>query len=89
MRLYSKRIAWFCILLTFWSAFAFAIHHHSNATESAKCTVCVAAHSASPKAASKLPHATFVVVSTFQVESVSAKQCLVAFALNIRPPPEV
>ena len=78
-----------CVLLMFWSAIASAAHQHSNATESAKCTVCVAAHAASPKGPSTLTHATFVVESTFQAEPVSAKQRLVAFALSVRPPPEV
>ena len=35
MRSISKRIACLCVLLTFWSAIAFAAHQHSNATESA------------------------------------------------------
>jgi len=89
MRLFSKRIAWFCLLLTFWSAFAFAAHHHSNANEAAKCTVCVAAHSAAPKATARVPKAMFVRVSTFRAEPVSAKQRLVTFALSVRPPPAV
>jgi hypothetical protein len=89
MRLMSKRIAWLCLVLTFWSALAFAMHQHANASESVKCTVCVAAHSASPKATSNLPNATFVPVSTFQPEPVSAKQRLIAFALSVRPPPQV
>jgi preprotein translocase subunit SecG len=84
-----KRIAWLCLLLTFASALAFAWHHHSNATESAKCTVCVAAHSAAPKASAKLPNATFVPIGTSRVEPVSAKQRLVVFALSVRPPPAV
>jgi len=85
----SKRIAWLCVLLTFWSAIAFTAHQHSSATESARCTVCAAAHSASPKAQPTLTRATFVVVSTFQPRSVPAKQCLIAFALFVRPPPSV
>jgi hypothetical protein len=89
MRPFSKGIACFCLLLTFWTAFAFAAHHHSNANEVAKCTVCVAAHSAAPKAAARLPKAEFVHVSTFRAEPVSAKQCLIAFALSVRPPPTV
>ena len=48
MRSSVKCVALLCLLLTFWSAFAFAAHHHSKSTESAKCTVCVAAHSAAP-----------------------------------------
>ena len=87
MRSISKRIAFLCLLLTFWSAIAFAAHHHSNAAEGAICTVCVAAHSASPKAPSTLTRTTFVVVSTLQPQTVSARQCLTVFALYIRPPP--
>lgn len=89
MRSISKSIALLCLMLTLWSALAFAAHQHSSATEAAKCTVCVAAHSASPKVTCRMAHATFVVVSTFQAQPVSAKQCLVAFALSVRPPPEV
>jgi len=89
MRLIAKRIACLCLLLTLWSAIAFAVHQHSNATEAAKCTVCIAAHSASPKVASRLPHATFVAVFTFRAEPISAKQRLVAFALSVRPPPSI
>jgi hypothetical protein len=85
----SKRIACLCIVLTFWSAVAFAAHHHSSATEGVTCTVCVAAHSASPKAPAPLTRATFVVVSTFRPQSVPAKQRLIAFALCVRPPPSV
>jgi hypothetical protein len=89
MRPFSKVVACFCLLLTFWSAFAFAAHHHTNANEAAKCTVCVAAHSAAPKATARLAKAAFVRVSTFQAEPVSAKQRVVAFALSVRPPPAV
>ena len=46
MRFVIKSIATFCLLLTIWSAVGFAAHHHSSSTESAKCTVCVAAHTA-------------------------------------------
>jgi hypothetical protein len=89
MRSISKRIACLCLLLTLWSAVAFVAHHHSSATDALKCTVCIAAHSAAPKAASNLPKATCVSLSTLRSEPVSAKQRLVAFALSVRPPPTV
>jgi hypothetical protein len=89
MRLLSKSIAWLCLLLTFGSAIAFAAHHHSSAAEATKCTVCIAAHSASPKATSTLARARFVLVETFQAKPVSAKQQLLTFALSVRPPPGV
>ena len=89
MRSILKQVALLCVALTVWSAVALAAHHHSSATESAKCTVCVAAHSAAPKAISPQTHTSFFVVFTFRVEPVSAKQRLIAFALSVRPPPAV
>jgi len=84
-----RSVALLCLVLTFWSALAFAAHHHSNPTEAAKCRVCVAAHSASPQVTSTPRPATFIAIFTLQAEPVSAKQRLVAFALCVRPPPEV
>jgi len=89
MRSFSKRIALLCLLLTLCSAVATITHHHSSANDAAKCTVCVAAHSAAPQAASILPKQVFARASLSQTEPVSAKQRLVAFALSVRPPPAV
>jgi hypothetical protein len=89
MRSISKRIACLCALLTFWSALAFAAHQHSSATESSTCTVCIAAHWASPQTATTLSKVMFVSVSTFRPEPVSAKQRLTVFVLCVRPPPSV
>ena len=88
MRSISKRIAWLCLLLTFWSAIAFVSHQHSNAAEAAKCTVCVASLSASPKPIFTPTKVTFVSVCTLPTEPISAKQRLLAFALSVRPPPQ-
>jgi hypothetical protein len=90
MRPMSKRIAWLCLLLMLWSAIAFAAHHHSDGDESAKCSVCVAALSAAPTAPA-LPLCTvFLAVSRVRTEPVAAaKQRLIAFALTVRPPPEL
>jgi hypothetical protein len=89
MRSIMKKIACVCLLLTFWSAIAFSAHHHSSATESATCTVCVAAHSAVPKDAFHQAKVAYVSTFVFQAEPVSAKQRLIAFALRVRPPPAV
>ncbi|HZQ22281.1 MAG TPA: hypothetical protein VFA89_05725 [Terriglobales bacterium] len=89
MRSIVKYLAVMCLLLTFWSAMAFAAHHHSNPTEAAKCTVCVAAHSAAPKATASLLKAKFTPTSTFLPEPVVAAQVFVAFALSVRPPPVI
>jgi hypothetical protein len=89
MRSISKKVALLCLLLTVWSVVAFAAHHHSSATDAAKCTVCVAAHSASPKAASILPKTDHVFASAPVLDAVSTKQRLISFALRVRPPPSV
>lgn len=87
MQSISKKIALLCLLLTFFSATTLVAHHHSSATDALKCTVCVTAHSASPKAVSTLPTRTFVRISAIRLQPVSAQQRLVAFALSVRPPP--
>ncbi len=89
MQSISKRIAWLSLLLTLWSALAFAVHHHSSQNESSTCQVCVAAHSASPTAASPAPKPIFRHVVHYRPKAIAAKQCLVAFALYVRPPPAV
>jgi hypothetical protein len=89
MRLISKRVAWLSLLLTLWSALAFAMHHHSNADESASCQVCIAAHSATPVTASPAPKPVFRRLVAFRPQTAVAKQRLIAFALCVRPPPAV
>lgn len=90
MRPIVKRVGWLCLLLMLWSAFAFAAHHHSSSDESAACSVCAATHSFSPVLIHRLPHAVFVRIRIIRaVEPVAAKQCLIAFALTVRPPPSV
>jgi hypothetical protein len=86
----SKPMAWLCLLLILGSAVAFVAHHHSDGTESATCTVCVAAHSASPALPTLSLVAIFLAVSTIQTAAATAsRQRLIAFALSVRPPPEV
>ena len=90
MRPTSKRIAWLCLWLMLWSALAFAVHHHSDGEDSAKCPVCVAALSTAPTAPALPARTIFHAVSTVRTEPVAAaKQRLIAFALTVRPPPEL
>jgi hypothetical protein len=89
MRPIVKYVAVMCLLLTLLSAISFATHHHNNGTEAAKCTVCVAAHSAAPEASAHLLTAKFTPISTFLPEPVFAPQSFLAFALIIRPPPAI
>jgi len=87
MRSKVKCVALLCLALTLWSSLAFAAHHHANGVESAKCAVCVAAHSAAPRTEVAPLKVTFVPVLTFLPEPISAAQRVVAFALSVRPPP--
>jgi len=89
MRSISKRIAWLSLLLTLWSAFAFAAHRHSNQDESATCKVCIAAHSASPAHASPSPKPIFRHVETLNSQPTGAKHRLIDYRLYVRPPPSV
>jgi hypothetical protein len=86
-RFIVKYVAIVCLMLTLWSAVAAVAHHHPKGTESAKCSVCVAAHSVAPKVAANLAKTTFSSVTMFRAVPVSAKERLVAFALSVRPPP--
>ena len=87
MRSFVKAVGLLCLLLTVWSALALAAHDHTNAIDAAKCTVCIAAHSAAPQSIHTVTPVKFVAVSTLQAKPVAAKQRLVTFALTVRPPP--
>ena len=87
VRTFVKYGAVICLLLTFWSAVAVVAHHHTKGTESAKCSVCVAANTAAPKAAANAPKITYSSVAVFRPHAVSSKERFVAFALSVRPPP--
>ena len=89
MRSFVKCVALVCLLLTFWSALAVVAHHHADGTDSASCTVCVAAHSTAPTPTTNLLKTTFTALSTFRFEPDFAKEALVVFALCVRPPPAV
>jgi hypothetical protein len=89
MRSIVKHVALLCLLLMFWSAVAFVAHHHSKGADSAKCTVCVSAHTVAPKATAHVVKATFTTVSSLRTDPVSVKHLLVVFALSVRPPPAI
>lgn len=82
-----KFAAAICLVLTLWSALAVVAHHHPKGTDSAKCTVCVVAHSASPNVGVNVTKTTFTSISAFRADPASPKQRFVAFALSVRPPP--
>ena len=87
MRSTVKFAAVVCLLLTLWSALAFAAHHHSKGTESATCTVCMTAHTAAPKATAHLHRSALTPVFIIEAIPVSENERFIAFALSVRPPP--
>jgi hypothetical protein len=84
-----KLAAAICLVLTLWSVVTVVAHHHPKGTESATCSVCIAAHSAAPKAGVTVASATFTSISIFRADAVSAKERFIAFALSVRPPPTI
>ena len=87
MRRIAKYIVWFSLLLTLSAALEASTHVHASALETAKCPVCVSAHSAAPQAVFSQPKTTFIRVFTILTGPVSVQQRLIAFALRVRPPP--
>ena len=87
MRSFSKTIACLCLLLTVWSAVAVVVHRHTNGNDTAKCTVCAAAHFAASKTGAPAAAPTLVAASSFSLQPDPIKFRLLAFALSVRPPP--
>src|SRR5438093_9063197 len=81
MRSNVKRLAVFCTLLMLWSAIAVVAHHHSTKSESVRCTVCVGAHSAAPRAISNRPSPSFVRVSVVHLASSSFSHRINSYAV--------
>jgi hypothetical protein len=72
-----------------WTAVAESTHNHPNQTESASCSICVAAHSTTPTASFNQTRPVFAMVGVLQEEEVIAKARLNLFELGIRGPPAV
>jgi len=72
-----------------WTAVAESTHNHPNNTESASCSICVAAHSTTPTASFHQARPVFAAVGVLQEEEVIAKARLGVRDLGIRGPPAV
>ena len=89
MRPFSRWSAWLCLLLILWSAGAVVAHQHADGTESAQCSVCVAAQTASPAVLALLLIIGLIVICHAKAAAQQApKQHLAVFALTVRPPPQ-
>jgi hypothetical protein len=89
MRFTGRWLVWLCLSLTLWTAVAESTHNHPNKTESASCSICVVAHSASPVVSSHQAKPIFAAIGWLQEKEVIANARLSVFDLGIRGPPEV
>jgi len=89
MRLWMKWSAWLCLSLMLWTVGAETTHHHPNRAESATCSICAVAHSASPAVSSSYSSPVFAAVGLFHEEAVVAKARLEFSDQGIRGPPVV
>jgi hypothetical protein len=89
MRHSSRWLAWLCLSLMFWTAVLESTHNHPNQTESASCSICVAAHSTTPTASSNPVRPVFETVARLQEEEVIATPWLSVLDLGSRGPPAV
>jgi hypothetical protein len=87
MRLWMRWPAWLCLSLMLWMAVVESAHVHPNGTESAACSICVVAHSASPTVSSSPIAPIFAAVGLLQPKDILAKAQLVVSHAGIRGPP--
>ena len=89
MRVRMRWSAWLCLSLMFWTVAAESTHSHPTQTESASCSICVAAHSASPSVSSSQAAPTFAAVGLLTEEDVIAKTRFDLSDRGIRGPPAI
>jgi hypothetical protein len=87
MRSVLRWSTWICLSVMVWTVAAESRHNHPRPTDAATCSICVAAHSASPAAASNPSKPLFAAVGRLQEKEVIAKSRLEVFELVIRGPP--
>ncbi len=85
MRSISKRIAWLSLLMTLWSALAFAMHHHSDVNESAACQVCIA--SAFSNASNRLPYTQAGISTLGDIPSTDSRSEAMPDSVRLVCPP--
>ena len=87
MRLWGKWSTWLCLSLMLWTAAAESTHNHPNQTESASCSICLVAHSASPSLSSSHAAPVFAAIGLLPEEDVIAKTRFDFSEQGIRGPP--
>ncbi len=87
MRWLQRWSAWVCLSLLLWTVAAESTHHHPNQTENASCTICLAAHAASPAIRNSQAAPVFATVGLLREEAAVAKARFDFSDLGIRGPP--
>jgi hypothetical protein len=70
-----------------WTVAAESTHNHPTRTESASCSICVAAHSASPAVSSSQATPVFTALGLLREQDVIAKARFDFSELGSRGPP--
>jgi hypothetical protein len=70
-----------------WTVAAESTHNHPTQTESASCSICVAAHSASPAVSSSQATPVFTALGLLREQDVIAKARFDFSELGSRGPP--
>ncbi len=89
MKFSARWLAWLCLSLMLWTAAAESTHNHPSQTESASCSICAVAHSASPVLVANHARPIFTMVGVLQEKEVIAKARISVLDLGIRGPPAV
>lgn len=87
MRAWVRWSAWFCLSLMLWAAAAESTHNHATRTDSASCSICVVAHSASPSLSFSHVVPVFAAIGLLREEDPVAKARLDFSDAGIRGPP--
>jgi len=89
MRFTCRWLTWLCLSLMLWTAVLESTHNHPNQTESASCSICVAAHSTTPTTSCNHSRPVFEAIGLLQEEEVLAKAQFNVCSLGSRGPPAV
>jgi hypothetical protein len=87
MRLWVRWSSLLCLSLMLWTVAAESTHNHPNQTESASCSICIVAHSASPTVGSSHTAPVFAAIGLLREEDVVAKARFDFSEAGIRGPP--
>lgn len=87
MRFWVRWSVWLCLSLMLWTAAAESTHNHPSQTEAASCSICLAAHTASPAVSGAQGTPVFTAVDLFRETDAVVTAQLDFSDQGIRGPP--